>query len=183
MCWSLSLINEAAELKLCNLIKKRPQSNCFPESFAKCLRTPFFMKHIQWLLLSFDKTGTQILRKINSKPACICHGLAMVRTSGNALNDRGWKWGLTSLLGQPFHKNNLYINSFVWSSRSPRSLVKLQATLFKMNCCFPVYLQSFSEQFSELFGTNLGHCTYYLPVQFVTDYFGVSKIRMFKFRM
>ena len=98
------------------------------------------MKHIQWLLLSFNKTGTQILRKINLKPACICHGLATVRTSGNALNDCGWKWGLTSLLGQPFHKNNLYINSFVWSPRSPRSLVNE----LLLSCVFTKFFRTVS---------------------------------------
>ena len=31
-----------------------PQASCFPENFAKFLRTPFFTENLQWLLLIFD---------------------------------------------------------------------------------------------------------------------------------
>ena len=35
----------------CNFIKKEALARCFPESFAKFLRTPFLIEHFQWLLL------------------------------------------------------------------------------------------------------------------------------------
>ena len=38
-----------------NFIKKRLQHKCFPEKFAKFLRTSFFTEHLRWLLLFFLK--------------------------------------------------------------------------------------------------------------------------------
>ena len=35
------------------LLKKRLWHRCFPVNFAKFLRTPFFTKHLWWLLLYF----------------------------------------------------------------------------------------------------------------------------------
>ena len=34
------------------ILKKRLQRSCFPVNFAKFLKTPFFIGHLQWLLLS-----------------------------------------------------------------------------------------------------------------------------------
>ena len=34
-----------------NLLKKRLWHRCFPMNFVKILRTPFFTKHLRWLLL------------------------------------------------------------------------------------------------------------------------------------
>ena len=50
LCWSLFSI----KLQTCNSIEKRLQNRCFPVKFAKFLRTPFFTKEFQWLLLRFD---------------------------------------------------------------------------------------------------------------------------------
>ena len=33
------------------LFKKRLRPNCFPVNFVRFLRTPFYTKHFQWLLL------------------------------------------------------------------------------------------------------------------------------------
>ena len=49
-----SLFNKAADLKTCNPIKKRLRHRCFPMKFAKFLRTHFFIKEFQWLLLRFN---------------------------------------------------------------------------------------------------------------------------------
>ena len=35
----------------CNFIKKQTLAQAFPVNFAKCLRTPFFIEHLWWLLL------------------------------------------------------------------------------------------------------------------------------------
>ena len=35
-----SLFSDVADLKACNFVKKRLQHRCFPEKFAKFLRTP-----------------------------------------------------------------------------------------------------------------------------------------------
>ena len=37
------------------LLRKRLCHRCFPENFAKFLRTPFLTEHIQWLLLKYGK--------------------------------------------------------------------------------------------------------------------------------
>ena len=35
----------------CNFIKKRFQHRCFSVNIAKLFRAPFFIEHLQWLLL------------------------------------------------------------------------------------------------------------------------------------
>ena len=42
-------------LRPATLFKKRLWHSCFPVSFAKFLRTPFFTKPLQWLLLAFAR--------------------------------------------------------------------------------------------------------------------------------
>ena len=37
------------------LLKKRPWHRCFPSTFAKFLRTPFFTEHLRWLLRLLGK--------------------------------------------------------------------------------------------------------------------------------
>ena len=41
-----SLFNKVAHLKACNFIKKRIQHRCFLVTFAKFLRTSFFLQNI-----------------------------------------------------------------------------------------------------------------------------------------
>ena len=48
LCWSLFLKNFILER---DFIKKRLQHRCFPMKFVKLIRTPFFTKHLWWLLL------------------------------------------------------------------------------------------------------------------------------------
>ena len=50
LCESL-FFNKVAGLA-CNFIKKRLWHRCFPVNFVKFLRTPFFIEHLWWLLLS-----------------------------------------------------------------------------------------------------------------------------------
>ena len=38
-----------------NLLKMKLWLRCFPVKFAKFFRTPFFIEHFRWLLLSFDR--------------------------------------------------------------------------------------------------------------------------------
>ena len=45
------LFDKVASLKAYNFIKNRIQHRCFPIKFANFLRTPYFTKHFQWLLL------------------------------------------------------------------------------------------------------------------------------------
>ena len=42
--------NKVAGLRPATLLKKRLWHRCFPVNFAKFLRTPFFTKHLRWLL-------------------------------------------------------------------------------------------------------------------------------------
>ena len=49
LCWSL-FFNKVAGLQEINFIKKRYQHKCFPVEIGKFLRTPFFTKHLRWLL-------------------------------------------------------------------------------------------------------------------------------------
>ena len=51
LCQSL-FFNKFKELKPAILLKKRLWHRCFPVSFDKFLRTPFFLEHLWWLLLS-----------------------------------------------------------------------------------------------------------------------------------
>ena len=47
LCWSLFFF-----LTTCNFIKDRLQHRCFPVKFLKFLRTPFYIEHLQRLLLN-----------------------------------------------------------------------------------------------------------------------------------
>ena len=47
-----SLFNKMVGLWAYNFIKKGLQHRCCPVNIAKFLRTAFFIKHLQWLLLS-----------------------------------------------------------------------------------------------------------------------------------
>ena len=49
-----SISNKAADLKVCNSIKKRLQHCCLPVKLAKFLKTPFFTEEFRWLLLTFN---------------------------------------------------------------------------------------------------------------------------------
>ena len=46
--------NKDAGLRPATLLKKWLWHKCFPENFAKFLRTPFVIEHLRWLLLSFS---------------------------------------------------------------------------------------------------------------------------------
>ena len=50
LCQSLSF-NKLAGLIPATLLKKRLWHSCFPVNFVKFLRTPFYTKHLWWLLL------------------------------------------------------------------------------------------------------------------------------------
>ena len=39
-------------LRPATLLKKRPWNRCFPVNFAKFLRTPFFLEHLWWQVVS-----------------------------------------------------------------------------------------------------------------------------------
>ena len=54
LCQSL-LFNKVAGMRSATLFKKRVWHRCFPENFEKFLRTPFFIKHLWWLLLCFSR--------------------------------------------------------------------------------------------------------------------------------
>ena len=49
--------NKVAGLRPATLLKKRLWHKCFPVNFAKFLRTPFLIKHLQWLLITHDVVG------------------------------------------------------------------------------------------------------------------------------
>ena len=51
LCQSL-FFNKVAGLRPATLLKKRLWHRCFPVNFDKFLRTPFFIEHLWWLLLS-----------------------------------------------------------------------------------------------------------------------------------
>ena len=46
-----SLFNKTCNFRPATLLKKRLWHMCFPVSFTKFLRTPFFIEHLRWLLL------------------------------------------------------------------------------------------------------------------------------------
>ena len=50
LCQSL-FFNKVADLRLATLLKKRLWHRCFPDNFAKFLRTFFLAEHLRWLLL------------------------------------------------------------------------------------------------------------------------------------
>ena len=49
-----SLSDEVADLKVCNIIKKRLQHGCFPLNIAKSLRTSILKIIYKWLLLPLE---------------------------------------------------------------------------------------------------------------------------------
>ena len=56
LCQSL-FFNKVAGLRPATLLKKRLWHRCFPVSFVKFLRTPFFTEHLRWLLLKRNGKG------------------------------------------------------------------------------------------------------------------------------
>ena len=71
-----SPFNKAAGLKVFNSIKKRLQHSCFLVELAKLLKTPFFTREFQWLLLMFNllfpkefeaRTGVTVSNKYQRK--------------------------------------------------------------------------------------------------------------------
>ena len=48
-----AFLNKVAGPRLATLLKKRLWYRCFPVTFVKFLRTPFYKEHICWLLLGF----------------------------------------------------------------------------------------------------------------------------------
>ena len=69
-----SPFNKAADLKVFNSIKKRV--SCFLVELAKLLKTPFFTREFQWLLLTFNllfpkefeaRTGVTVSNKYQRK--------------------------------------------------------------------------------------------------------------------
>ena len=57
-------LNIVAGLRRTTLLKKKLWHRCFPVNFAKCLRTPFFIEHLWWLLLICDEL-LKDLSKVN----------------------------------------------------------------------------------------------------------------------
>ena len=55
LCQSL-FFNKVAGLRPATLLKKWLWHRFFPVNFAKFLRTPYFTKHLWWLLLWFETT-------------------------------------------------------------------------------------------------------------------------------
>ena len=53
LCQGL-FFNKVAGLRPATLFKKRLWHRCFPVNFAKILGTPFFIEHLQWLLLNME---------------------------------------------------------------------------------------------------------------------------------
>ena len=58
LCQSL-FFNKAASLRPAPSLKKRLWHRCFPENFAKFLRTPFFIEHLWWLFLKVISDHTK----------------------------------------------------------------------------------------------------------------------------
>ena len=61
LCQSL-FFNKVAGLRPAALLKKRLWDRCFPVNFVKFLRTPFYIEHLWWLLLTV--WGTLMLKYI-----------------------------------------------------------------------------------------------------------------------
>ena len=53
LCQSL-FFNKVAGLRPATLLKKRLWHRCFPANFVKFLRTPFFIEHLCWLLVTLS---------------------------------------------------------------------------------------------------------------------------------
>ena len=77
LCWT-------AELKVCSFIKQRLQHNCFHVNAAKFLRTAFFIKHLQWLLLNEVKTNVKSTWYI-LLPDWLYHVIKPIMTSNSNL--------------------------------------------------------------------------------------------------
>ena len=58
LCQSLFLIKLRPQA--CSFIKKRLWHSYFPVNFMKFLRTPFYIEHLWWLLLSNVECNTEI---------------------------------------------------------------------------------------------------------------------------
>ena len=61
--------NKFAGLRSATLLKKKFWHRCFPVNFAKFIRTPFFKKHLWWLLLQafISKWSRLIIQVILSR--------------------------------------------------------------------------------------------------------------------
>ena len=71
LCQSL-FFNKVAGFRPATLLKERLRHRCFPVNFVKFLRTPFFIEHLCWLLLTLDhnviKAGRHLfINKLTSK--------------------------------------------------------------------------------------------------------------------
>ena len=66
------LLCENKGLRPATLFKKRLWHRCFLVTFAKFLRTPFFTKHIQWLLLTFAPIKISYSNTVSNAWALIC---------------------------------------------------------------------------------------------------------------
>ena len=74
LCQSL-FFNKVAGLRPATLLKKRLWHRCFPVNLTKFLRTPFFIKHLWWLLLyllhTWDKLNVRkTFRRRLGHPMC-----------------------------------------------------------------------------------------------------------------
>ena len=63
LCQSF-FFNKVAGLRPATLLKKRLWHRFFPVNFAKFLRTPYFTKHLRWLLRWFETTRELFLTNI-----------------------------------------------------------------------------------------------------------------------
>ena len=61
------------KLQACNFIQKKLQQRCFPAKFAKLLRTPFFIEHLRWLLLSVRIKEERVIGSMYIKYICCRH--------------------------------------------------------------------------------------------------------------
>ena len=62
LCQSLFL-NKVAVLRPAILLKKRLWYRCFPENFAKFLRTPFFIEYLRWHKRIISQTKNKFTNK------------------------------------------------------------------------------------------------------------------------
>ena len=51
---SFSIKSQVLGLRPATILKKRLWCRCFPVSFAKFRRTPFFIEHLRWLFLTIE---------------------------------------------------------------------------------------------------------------------------------
>ena len=69
--------NKVAGLSPATLLKRSHWHRCFPVTFEKFLRTPFFTKHLRWLLLGFGtlsgrRSYPELFYKKDVFANCIC---------------------------------------------------------------------------------------------------------------